>query len=83
MKKRSDRCTFSIVASGDAVRDDGRPQPVSVATGEDGLAYVADMVRELERLATRTGYATLGGILALAAREAEIQLSRAGRDQQT
>jgi glucose/arabinose dehydrogenase len=83
MNKRPDSCRFSVVPSGDAVRDSSHPRPVSAATGEDGLAYVADMVRELERLATKTGYETLGGILALAAREAEIQLSRAGGDQQT
>lgn len=82
MNKRSDRCRLSVVGSENAVRDDGHPQPFRAATGEDGLAYVVDMVRELERLAIKTGYATLGGILALAAREAEIQLSRAGRDQQ-
>lgn len=52
------------------------------AMPRDCLEYLTYMLRELEVLAANAGYATLAGLLAVATREAEIQLLRAELNQQ-
>lgn len=55
---------------------DVEDQPASIAQ-PDQIAYVADMILELQTMARRADLTTLAGILDLAHAEAQIQAQRA------
>lgn len=54
------------------VRADDAPQ----RGARDELAYLGDMIGEMSAMAARLGSPTLAGILELARREAELELTR-------
>ncbi|MCB1519544.1 MAG: hypothetical protein KDJ37_03095 [Hyphomicrobiaceae bacterium] len=55
---------------------DGDEGPGPIGGRADQLAYMADMILELQQMAARGGLGTLAGILGLAHTEARLQSAR-------
>jgi hypothetical protein len=71
---------LSLVARGRKLKSE-RPA-LGPASRKESIAYLADILRQLERLAATADFATLAAILAVASLEANSQLQKSKGDQQ-
>ena len=74
-----DRVPVRVSSAALAVEDalvPERPSPreVSAVPSDDVAAYMADMLLELRELARRSGFETLGRVLEIAEREAQLRV---------